>query len=153
MPPPSDVETKWPPSHPSKGGVVGLKEATPLFPTTKHRGQYLHAGIDPKFVSSHISSTTYTKAGYYCQFSSVSVEEGKLVPDCNFFSATKAQLSTHIRQNHLGLAITFFICNKRGGHPHPGLLIWKRSIQLLRRMIISFMLMLNSNYWSFTILR
>ena len=77
MPPPLEVETKQPPSHPSKGGVVTLKEATPLFPTTNHKGQYLHAGIDPKFVSSWISSTTSTKASYYCQFSSASKEEGK----------------------------------------------------------------------------
>ena len=112
MPPPSDIEVKQPPSHPSKSGVVNLKEATPLFPTTKHKGQYLHAGIDPKFVLSRISSTTSTKASYYCQFSSVSKEEGKLVPDCDFFSTTKAQLSTHIRQHHLGLAITYFVCNK-----------------------------------------
>ena len=90
-----------------------FKRGSPLFPTTNHKGQYLHAGINPKFVSSHISSTTSTKAGYYCQFSSVSKEEGKLVPDCNFFSTTKAQLSTHIRQHHLSLAVTCFICNKR----------------------------------------
>ena len=96
MPPPSEMEVKRPPSHPSKGGVVSLKEATPLFPTTNHKGQYLHAGIDPKFVSSRISSMTSTKAGYYCQFSSASKEEGKLVLDCDFFLTTKVQLSTHI---------------------------------------------------------
>ena len=92
--------------------MVPLKEATPLFPTTNHKGQYLHARIDPKFVSSCISSSTSTKAGYHCQFSSVSKEEGKLVPECDFFSTTKAQLSTHIRQHHLGLAVTCFFCNK-----------------------------------------
>ena len=112
MPAPSEVKIKRPPSHPSKGGVVTLKEATPLFPTTNHKGQYSHAGINPKFVSSWISSTTSTKAGYYCQFSSTSEEEGNLVLDCDFFSTTKAQLSMHIRQHHLGLAVTCFVCNK-----------------------------------------
>ena len=113
LPPPSEEEAKRPPSHPSKGGVVTLKEASPLFPTTAHKGQYLHIGVDSKFISSRVSSSTSTKAGYYCQFSSVSKEEGKLVPECEFFSTTKAQLSTHIRQHHLGLVVTCFVCNKR----------------------------------------
>ena len=98
LPPPSE-EAKRPPSHPSKGGVVTLKEASPLFPTTAHKGQYLHVGVDSKFISSRVSSSTSTKAGYYCQFSSVPKEEGKLVPECEFFSTTKAQLSTHIRHS------------------------------------------------------
>ena len=112
LPPPSEEEAKRPPSHPSKGGVITLKEASPLFPTIAHKGQYLHIGVNSKFISSRVSSSNSTKAGYYCQFSSVSKEEGKLVPECEFFSTTKAQLSTHICQHHLGLTVTCFVCNK-----------------------------------------
>ena len=35
------------------------------------------------------------------------------MPECEFFSTTKAQLSTHIHQHHLGLTVTCFVCNKR----------------------------------------
>ena len=31
---------------------------------------------------------------------------------CEWFSTTKAQLSTHLRQTHLRIAVTCFICRK-----------------------------------------
>ena len=49
-------------------------------------------------------------AGYECMYSAVKKSEGINVPDCSFFSTTKGQPSTHIRQFHLGVAMACFIC-------------------------------------------
>ena len=111
LPPPTKEGKKKAFIHPKKGGVSTLKDVTPLFPTTAHHGKHLHVDIDPKFISTHLSSKHSPKAGYCCMFSTVAKSEGKLVTDCEFFSTTKAQLSTHIHQHHLGVAIACFVCN------------------------------------------
>ena len=111
LPPPTEEGKRKASSHPSKGGISTLKDATPLFPTTAHQGKYLHMGVDPNFISTRLFSKHSPKAGYCCMFSTVSKGEGKLVADCEFFSTTKAQLSTHIRQHHLGVAVACFVCN------------------------------------------
>ena len=49
-------------------------------------------------------------AGYECNYSITKKAEDVSIPDCTFFSTTKGQLSTHIHQHHLGLAIGCFIC-------------------------------------------
>ena len=111
LPPPTEEGKQKASSHPSKGGISMLEDATPLFPTTTHRGKYLHVGVDPNCISTRLSSKHSPKAGYCCMFSTVSKGEGKLVADCEFFSTTKAQLSTHIHQHHLGVAVACFVCN------------------------------------------
>ena len=40
-------------------------------------------------------------------------ERGNIVPDCKVFSSTKGQLSMHIRQKHLSVAMVCYVCNKR----------------------------------------
>ena len=47
-----------------------------------------------------------------CQYSNIMNSKGKIMPECNFFSSVKAQLSTHIRQFHLGVAVTCYVCQK-----------------------------------------
>ena len=111
VPPHTEEGKRKAPSHPSKDGVFTLKDVTPLFPTTAHHRKHLHVGIDPRFISTHLSSKHSPKAGYCCMFSTVNKSEGKLVADCEFFSITKAQLSTHIRQHHVGVAVACFVCN------------------------------------------
>ena len=34
------------------------------------------------------------------------------MPECQSFSTTKAQLSRHLRQHHLGIVVTCFVCHK-----------------------------------------
>ena len=98
-------------SQPTKTGVCALSDAAIYYPTTADAAaSYLHAGVDSAFFSSCISSQKMKSAGYECMYSAVKKSEGIDVPDCSFFSTTKGQLSTHIHQFHLGVAIACFIC-------------------------------------------
>ena len=103
------------PAHPTRGGVCSLDSAKVYFPSTSDAGVHLHAGVDSKYISSRKSSAHTTAAGYGCLYSQVAKSEGQIVPNCDVISTTKAQLSTHIRQHHLGIAIGCYICsgNKR----------------------------------------
>ena len=105
--------SKCKPAHPSRGGLCHLDDAEVYFPTITNKGAYLHAGVDGKFISTRKSSKSTPVAGYGCLFSQVSQEEGKKVTDCDFISTTKGQLSTHIRQAHLGICIGCYICDKK----------------------------------------
>ena len=100
-------------SHPSKGGVLSLSEAQAYYPSTSDRKHWHHAGVDPRFFSKRKSSSTSKLAGYGCLYSEIQKAERIIVPDCDFISSVKGQLSTHIRQFHLGIAVTCFICSKR----------------------------------------
>ena len=98
-------------SQPTKTGVCALSDAAIYYPTTADAAaSYLHAGVDSSFFSSRKSSLTMKSAGYECNYSVTKKAEGIAVTDCTFFSTTKGQLSTHIRQHHLGLAVGCFIC-------------------------------------------
>ena len=96
----------------SKVGICALSDAVIHYPTTSEAqsSAYLHAGVDPRFFSSHKSSAKTNIAGYKCQFAAIKREEGLDISDCTLFSTTKSQLSTHIRQHHLGVAIGCYIC-------------------------------------------
>ena len=107
------TSTKCKPAHPSHGGLCHLDEAKIHFPTIVDKGAYLHAGVDRKLISARKSSKSTPVAGYGCLFSQVSQQEGKKVPDCDFISTTKGQLSIHIRQTHLGVTIGCYICDKK----------------------------------------
>ena len=111
----SSTGGKRKPSHPTHGGICSLESAEIYYPSTADESSYLHAGIDAKYISSRKSSAHTAAAGYGCLFSEVAKKEGIIVPDCDVLSTTKSQLSTHIRQHHLGIAIGCFICggNKR----------------------------------------
>ena len=96
-----------------KTGCCELRDATPLYPTTVNKDRYLHIGVEEAFFSARRCSTVGKEAGYICQWSTVMKERGNIVPDCEVFSSTKEQLSTHIRQMHFGVAMVCYICNKR----------------------------------------
>ena len=117
----SSTALKWkapPPTGASKckaghkSGFCALSDASCYYPTTNDAKSlaYLHSGVNPSYYSSCISSQKMRSAGYECMYSSVKKAEGVEVPDCDFFSTTKGQLSTHICQFHLGIAIACFIC-------------------------------------------
>ena len=107
------TSSKRKPAHPSHGGLCHLEDAEVYFPTITDKGAHLHAGVDGKFISAFKSSKSTPVAGYGCLFSQVSQEEGRKVPDCDFISTTKGQLSTHICQVHLGLSIGCYICDRK----------------------------------------
>ena len=100
-------------ANPSKASSLSLNNAQAYYPTVSDRKQWHHAGIDPQFFSKRKSSSTSKSAGYGCLYSEVQKADGKIVPDCDFISSVKGQLNTHIRQFHLGITITCFICSKR----------------------------------------
>ena len=95
-----------------KGGICSLADAELCYPSVSDKERYLHCGVNGKFISDRISSHTSKAAGYSCKYSEVYKEEGKIVSPCKWFSTTKAQLSTHLRQVHLRIAVTCFICRK-----------------------------------------
>ena len=97
----------------SKPGPCSLESASIYYPTTADEGSHLHSGVDPKFLSSRKSSHHTAAAGYGCLFSEVCKSKGKVVPHCDFISTAKGQLSTHVRQQHLNLAIGCNICQKK----------------------------------------
>ena len=96
-----------------KTGVCSLKDATAYYPTTADRPEYLHSGVSKRFFSKRKSSAITKEAGYSCNYSSAMKEDGVIVANCELMCTNKSQLSTHIRQMHLGLAITCFVCNRR----------------------------------------
>ena len=88
--------------------------ASLYYPTTADaKTLYLHSGVDSSYYSSHQSSKGKGSAGNECQFTSIKKSEGIILPDCHFFSTTKGQLSTHICQHHLGLAVACYICPQK----------------------------------------
>ena len=96
---------------------TGIKcKASPPTSATKHSkvgicalSAYLHAGVDPRFFSSHKSNAKTKVVGYECQYAAIKREEGLDISDCTLFSMTKSQLSTHIWWHHLGVAIGCYI--------------------------------------------
>ena len=94
-------------------GCCKLRDATPLYPTTVDKDRYLHTGVEEAFFSARKCSAVGKEAGYICQWSTVMKERGNIVHDCKVFLSTKGQLTTHIRQMHLGVAMVCYICNKR----------------------------------------
>ena len=112
-PPDTGSAAKCKGQHLVKGGICSLSTADCIYPTTADSDNKLHSGVDPKFLSKRHSSSVTKEAGYTCQYSTVMKSEGKIVPECNFFSSVKAQLSTHIRQFHLGAVVTCYVCQKK----------------------------------------
>ena len=112
----ASLKRKLPPMEepPSKkASVCSFADAEPFYPSVNDKDKYLHCGVDSKFISDRILSRTSKAAGYCCKFLDASKEEGKIVPSSEWFSTTKAQLSTHLRQFHLGVAVTCFVCRKQ----------------------------------------
>ena len=111
LPTPTDVAKKKG-AHPSNGGVCSVNKANNFFPSIKDKNKYLHASVEDRFISSHQSSSLTKDAGYGCLYSKALKADGKIIPDCSFFSTTKAQLSTHVCQYHFSIAICCYICSK-----------------------------------------
>ena len=97
----------------STAGICSLADAKRIYPSISDQENYLHAGVDDKFISHRKSSSIISDAGYLCNYSAAMKSEGHITPDCEFFPTVRGQLSTHIRQIHLGAAVTCYICDKK----------------------------------------
>ena len=102
----------------STKGVCSLSEATIIYPSTSDKKRYLHTGVEEKFISEHQSTTGGRSARYGCEFTDEMKKEGHIFKDCDFISTVRGQLSTHIWQHHLGVAVACFICDKRWWSAH-----------------------------------
>ena len=98
-------------SKPTKAGVCLLKDAVPLFPSDP-KG-YLHTGVPPEYISKREGSKYVTNAVYICEYSKAEQAKGNMVPDCDTICQQKAQVSSHIRQFHLGNCIACYLCDHR----------------------------------------
>ena len=98
-------------SKPTKAGVCLLEDATPLFPSDV-KG-YLHTGVPSEYISKREGSKYSQTAVYLCEYAKTEQAKGNDVPDCGVMCQQKAQVSSHIRQFHLGNCIACYLCNHR----------------------------------------
>ena len=98
-------------SKPTKAGVCLLEDATPLFPFDA-KG-YLHTGVPSKYISKREGSKYSQTAVYICEYAKAEQAKGNDVPDCEVMCQQKAQVSSHIRQFHLGNCIACYLCNHK----------------------------------------
>ena len=98
-------------SKPTKAGVCLLEDATPLFPSDA-KG-YLHTGVPSEYISKREGSKYSQTAVYICEYAKAEQAKGNDVPDCEVMCQQKAQVSSHIRQFHLGNCIACYLCNHK----------------------------------------
>ena len=98
-------------SKPTKAGVCLLEDAAPLFPSDI-KG-YLHTGVPSEYISKREGSKYSQTAVYLCEYAKAEQAKGNDVPDCEVMCQQKAQVSSHIRQFHLGNCIACYLCNHR----------------------------------------
>ena len=98
-------------SKPAKAGVCLLKDATPLYPS--YPKGYLHTDVPSEYISKREGSKYVPNAVYICEYSKAKQAKGNVVPDCDTVCQQKAQVSSHIRQFHLGNCIACYLCDHR----------------------------------------
>ena len=98
-------------SKPVKAGVCKLEDATVFYPTSKNN--YLHTGVPQEYISKHEGSQYSSTAVYACNYSKVETERGNKVVFCDTVCQNKMQVSSHLRQFHLGICVSCYICNHR----------------------------------------
>ena len=96
---------------PTKAGVCLLEDATPLFPSDA-KG-YLHTGVLSEYISKREGSKYSQTAVYICEYAKAEQAKSNDVPDCEVMCQQKAEVSSHIRQFHLGNCIACYLCNHK----------------------------------------
>ena len=115
---PSDISLPPKATRSSSKGICSLADATIVYPLSLDKKKYLHTGVEERFISEHQSTTGGKATGYGCEFTNEMKKEGKIFKSCDFISTVRGQLSTYIRQHHLGVAIACFVCDKRWWSAH-----------------------------------
>ena len=95
---------------PSNSGPVALADATPFYPTTKQKANYLHIGVDPQYISQREGSQFTKLVVYQCFYARLCRERGEQPEECDVLTQNKVQMSTHIRKFHLGICVACYIC-------------------------------------------
>ena len=95
---------------PAKSGPIPIDDAVPFFPTAAQKANYLHIGVDPKYIGQREGSQFSKMVIYQCYYARRQRELGETPAECNEITQNKAQMSTHIRRFHLGHCIACFIC-------------------------------------------
>ena len=98
-------------SKPVKAGICKLEDATVFYPFSK--SNYLHTGVPSEYISKREGSQYSNMAVYMCNYSKVETTWGNRVAFCDTVCQNKMQVSSHIRQFHLGICISCYICNHR----------------------------------------
>ena len=98
-------------SKPTKAGVCKIEDATVFYPSNK--SNYLHTGVPPEYISKREGSQYSSNAVYMCNYSKVETERGNKVAFCDTVCQNKMQVSSHLRQFHLGICVSCYICNHR----------------------------------------
>ena len=105
------VKSKRKSSKPVKGGVCALADATVFYPFDP--STHLHTGVPNEYISKWEGSQYKHTAVYMCNYSKVESTRGNQVPPCDTLCQNKSQVSSHIRQFHLGICVACYICNHR----------------------------------------
>ena len=95
----------------SKPTKAGVSPPIPLF-RSDPKG-YLHTGVPPEYISKREGSKYVPNAVYICEYSKAEQAKGNVVPDCNTVCQQKVQVSSYIRQFHLGNCIACYLCDHR----------------------------------------
>ena len=105
------VKSKRKSSKPVKGRVCALVDATVFYPFDSNT--YLHTGVPNEYISKCKGSQYKHTAVYMCNYSKVENSRGNQVPPCDTLCQNKSQVSSHIRQFHLGICVACYICGHR----------------------------------------
>ena len=98
-------------NKPVKAGVCKLEDAAVFYPSSKNN--YLHTGVPSEYISKREGSLYTGSAVYMCDYSKVEESRGNKVPFCDTVCQNKMQVSSHIRQFHLGICVACYLCNHR----------------------------------------
>ena len=107
----TSVKSKRKSSKPVKGGVCALVDATVFYPFDSNT--YLHTGVPSDYISKCKGSQYRHTAVFMCNYSKVENSRGNQVPPCDTMYQNKSQVSSHIRQFHLGICVACYICGHR----------------------------------------
>ena len=105
------VKSKRKSSKPVKGRVCALVDAIVFYPFDSNT--YLHTGVPSKYISKREGSQYKHTAVYMCNYSKVENSRGNQVPPCDTMCQNKSQVSSHVRQFHLGICVACYICGHR----------------------------------------
>ena len=98
-------------SKPVKAGICKIEDATVFYPSDKNT--YLHTGVPSKYILKQEGSQYTNTAIYMCDYSKVENARGNKVPYCDTVCQNEMQVSSHLRQFHLGICVAYYICNHR----------------------------------------
>ena len=108
---PTSTTTRKSKRKPVTGGVCVLGDATVFYPFDSNT--YLHTGVPSEYISKREGSQYKHTAVYMCNYSKVENSRGNHVPPCDTMCQNKSQVSSHIRQFHLGICVACYICSHR----------------------------------------